>query len=212
MITPNYECMGIYIWKWNLKRLYSSLTLLNPTIAPNNLLKSNSSNPSASTQEFTILDHLPCSWTSIQQAPWPPSINRAHSSHLCKPSPPCPDLQCDGEPDLMALNVPWPFVQCVPSSHDRPQASPTGKSRGRWGKVREGGRWGKPKEREWGKSYQRQVLMQSGVKVSLWLISEPADDQATLLILFTFAASSKTGTLESAMPKNNKSHITRQHV
>lgn len=93
----------------------------NPTIAPNNLLKSNSSNPSASTQEFITLAHLPCSWTSVQQAPWPPSIDRAHSSHLCKPSPPCPDLQCDGEPDLMALNVPRPFVQCVSSSHREEQ-------------------------------------------------------------------------------------------
>lgn len=119
------------------ERLYSSLILLNPTTAPNTLLKSHSSNPPALTQEFIILAHLPCSWTSVQQAPWPPSINRAHSSHLCKPSPPCPGLQCEGEPDLMALNVPRPLVQCVPSSHDGTQTSTTGKSRGRWG------RWGK---------------------------------------------------------------------
>lgn len=65
--------------------------------------------------------------------------HRAHSRHLCKPSPLCPDLQCDGEPDLMALNVPRPFVQCGSSSHDGTQASPTGKSRGRWGKVEDEG-------------------------------------------------------------------------
>lgn len=97
--------------------------------------------------------------------------------------------------------------------------SPTSLSyREEQGKVREGeGRW---KMRETKGERMRKKLPKAssdaiwskGISVAhFWTCR---DDQATLLyiIYVCTAASSKTGTLESATPKNNQPHITMRHV